>query len=56
MELERYRYPGLEYKEFTEHVAESRWQTCDCQSCQEKRFLLEQLPGEKIKWGQGMWK
>jgi hypothetical protein len=43
--LPRYRYPGLPYVEpFTEHTAESRWQTCGCQSCQEKRWNLEQAP------------
>lgn len=41
---------GRQYKPFTKHVAESRWQTCNCQSCQDKRITLDAMPGEKIDW------
>ena len=30
------------------HVAESKWQFCNCRTCQEKRIKLQSLPGEKI--------
>jgi hypothetical protein len=33
---------------FDKHVAESKWQYCNCRSCQEHRHLLETLPGAKI--------
>lgn len=42
------RIQGMEYKELEPHVAESRWQFCNCQSCQEKRFRLVSMPGPKI--------
>lgn len=41
---------GLEYKELEEHTAESKWQYCNCQSCQENRYRIEQIPGPKINW------
>jgi len=44
------RVPGLEYKEINEHVAESKWQFCNCQTCQEKRFKLDSMPGPKIDY------
>jgi len=34
----------------TEHIAESRWQTCDCKTCQRKRATYDSLPGKKIDW------
>ena len=37
-------------KPFGVHTAESKWQTCRCRSCQEKRFTLESLPGPKVDW------
>ena len=46
-----FQYPkvqGLEYKPLEPHMAESKWQFCNCQSCQEKRFKFEILPGPKI--------
>ena len=47
----RPRVAGLAYKEpFEEHLAESKWQYCLCQTCQEKRFKMEQMPGAKIDW------
>jgi len=55
--MPRFRDPRIKYIEpFEEHKAENRWQTCNCQTCQEKRFNLEQLPGPRIKWGEGPWK
>jgi hypothetical protein len=39
---EEYRYSHARewYKTIEEHVAESRWQTCLCRSCQDKREKL----------------
>ena len=39
---------GLEYKPLEPHTAESKWQFCNCQTCQEKRFKLQNMPGAKI--------
>jgi hypothetical protein len=33
-----------------EHVAESRWQTCNCRTCQEKRMTMDAMPGKRIDW------
>lgn len=33
-----------------EHLAESRWQSCDCLTCQTKRHTYDTLPGKKIDW------
>lgn len=30
------------------HVAESKWQFCNCRSCQEKRALILSMPGKEI--------
>lgn len=35
-------------KPFEKHTAESRWQFCNCLTCQNKRILLDSLPGPKI--------
>jgi hypothetical protein len=32
------------------HIAESRWQTCNCRTCQEKRLKYDAMPGKKIDW------
>ncbi len=37
-----------EFKPLEEHRAESRWQFCNCRSCQEYRFLIESQPGSPI--------
>lgn len=34
----------------TEHVAESRWQSCDCKTCQRKRLMLDGMPGKRFDW------
>ena len=34
----------------TEHTAESRWQSCDCKTCQRKRRTYDSLPGKPIDW------
>jgi oligoribonuclease (3'-5' exoribonuclease) len=39
-----------EYAPLEKHVAESKWQFCNCQSCQDRRFLLDSLPGTKIDY------
>jgi hypothetical protein len=44
------RVPGLEYKPLEKHMAESKWQFCNCQTCQEKRFKLDSMPGKKIDY------
>jgi len=41
---------GLEYKPLEQHVGESKWQFCNCQTCQEKRFKLDSMPGPKIDY------
>jgi hypothetical protein len=41
---------GLEYKPLEKHVAESVWQRCNCQTCQEKRHRLDLIPGPKIDY------
>lgn len=41
---------GLEYKPLESHVGESKWQFCNCQTCQEKRFKLDSMPGPKIDY------
>ena len=46
----RPKVAGLVYKELEEHTAESKWQYCNCQTCQEKRFTIESLPGAKPDW------
>ena len=30
------------------HTAESRWQSCNCRSCQGKRALILSMPGKEI--------
>ena len=30
------------------HTSESRWQTCNCKSCQSKRALILRMPGKDI--------
>ena len=39
-----------EYKELEKHTADSKWQFCNCKSCQDKRFLLDSLPGKPINY------
>jgi hypothetical protein len=42
---------GMEYKAIEEHVAESKWQFCNCQTCQEKRCRVERAsPGTPFKF------
>jgi hypothetical protein len=38
----RYSHPREWYERIEEHTAESRWQTCFCRSCQDKREKLAQ--------------
>lgn len=33
-----------EYKTLDKHVAESKWQYCNCKSCQDIRFRIEEAP------------
>jgi len=54
IEMNVYQNPRvkcLEYRPLEIHIAESRWQFCNCQSCQEKRFKLDSMPGPKIDYG-----
>lgn len=39
-----------EYAPKEKHVAESKWQTCNCQRCQDKRFFLDRAPGTPIDY------
>jgi len=32
------------------HTADSKWQFCNCESCQDKRFLLDSMPGKPIDY------
>jgi hypothetical protein len=49
--MERYRDPDLPYiLPFEKHTADSKWQFCNCQSCQEIRFRLDSMPGPKIDY------
>jgi len=42
----RYLDPRINYVlPFERHVAESVWQSCNCQSCQEKRHVILSMPG-----------
>ena len=48
-----FQYPkveGLDYKPLEPHTAESKWQFCCCQTCQEKRFKLDNMAGPKIDY------
>jgi len=38
------------YKPFEPHVAESKWQFCNCLSCQNKRATIDALPGKPIDY------
>ena len=40
----------MEYKPIEKHTAESKWQFCNCETCQEKRFKLDNLPGKAINY------
>ena len=45
-----FQYPkvqGLEYKPLEAHTAESVWQKCNCQTCQEHRHRLQALAGRE---------
>jgi len=33
-----------------EHTADSKWQYCNCRSCQRKRAYLDAMPGPKINY------
>ena len=49
--MERIKVPGIAYKEpFERHIAESKWQFCNCQTCQETRDRLDKAPGTKINY------
>jgi len=32
------------------HTADSKWQFCNCETCQRKRMYLDSLPGPKIDY------
>lgn len=32
------------------HTADSKWQYCNCETCQRKRLTLDALPGKKIDY------
>ncbi len=46
--MERYKDPTIDYKPIEKHTAESKWQFCNCQGCQEKRARLDRLPGPRV--------
>lgn len=37
-----------DYKPLEVHTCDSKWQFCNCKSCQEYRFLIESMPGKPI--------
>jgi len=39
-----------EYKPLEKHVAESKWQYCNCKSCQDIRFFIDAQPGTPIDY------
>lgn len=39
-----------EYKPLEKHTADSKWQFCNCRFCQDKRFILDSLPGTPIDY------
>ena len=39
-----------EYAPLEKHTAESKWQFCNCKTCQDKRRFLDGLPGERIDY------
>jgi hypothetical protein len=41
-EEERYLHPREHHTVIEEHTGESKWQTCMCRSCQDKRERLAQ--------------
>ncbi len=47
-EIGEFRGPTREYKPMEKHTADSKWQFCNCKSCQDKRYFLDSLPGPKI--------
>jgi len=47
---ERYIDPNRDYKPFEKHTAESVWQKCCCQSCQDMRFFIDAQPGTPIDY------
>lgn len=30
------------------HTADSKWQFCNCESCQRRRMLIDATPGKKL--------
>jgi hypothetical protein len=40
--------PDKNYAPLEPHTAESRWQFCNCRSCQDRRRLIDSAPGTKI--------
>jgi len=46
----RFVDPQREYKPFERHTCDSKWQFCNCQSCQDMRFFIDRQPGTKIDY------
>ena len=48
---ERYVDPNRDYhRPFEKHTADSKWQFCNCQSCQDIRFFIDAQPGTPIDY------
>lgn len=37
-------------KPLEQHTAESKWQFCNCETCQRKRQTIDALPGQKLNY------
>jgi len=46
----RYMDPTIEYKPLEKHTADSKWQFCNCQTCQETRTRLDRQPGPPVNY------
>jgi hypothetical protein len=45
------KWEGREYLEpFEKHTGDSKWQFCNCLTCQNKRCFLDGLPGKPIDY------
>ena len=48
-------FPQIEHLEknylpLEKHTADSKWQFCNCRSCQDRRRLIDNAPGTKIDY------
>lgn len=48
MSLPTIEQPNYAYAPLEKHTAESKWQFCNCKTCQDTRRRIEQAPGKDI--------